>query len=127
MGKSRKRSRHYNTGYPYSVRVAHIHVVRPKVRRQSDSSLFIGTVASSSSGQLEGNLEIGMAVLHLSIMRSGGWWQTPKIEFRSIAGMTVNGSACHEFFSRSTITEGQRKSCACRLICRDSAPSLQHI
>ena len=42
MGKSRKRSRHSNTGYPYSVRVAHIHVVRPKVRRQSDSSLFIG-------------------------------------------------------------------------------------
>ena len=42
MGKSRKRSRHFNTGYPYSVRVAHIHVVRPKVRRQSDSSLFIG-------------------------------------------------------------------------------------
>ena len=42
MGKSRKRNRHSNTGYPYSVRVAHIHVVRPKVRRQSDSSLFIG-------------------------------------------------------------------------------------
>ena len=47
MGKSRKRSRHSNTGYPYSVRVAHIHVVRPKVRRQSDSSLFIGDCSST--------------------------------------------------------------------------------
>ena len=43
MGKSRKRSRHFNTGYPYNpIRVAHIHVVRPKVRHDTDSSLFIG-------------------------------------------------------------------------------------
>ncbi|KAK9907730.1 hypothetical protein WJX75_008823 [Coccomyxa subellipsoidea] len=43
MGKSRKRSRHCNTGYPYNpIRVAHIHVVRPKVRHSTDSSLFIG-------------------------------------------------------------------------------------
>ncbi len=45
MGKSRKRSRHCNTGYPYNpIRVAHIHVVRPKVRHSSDSSLFIGNL-----------------------------------------------------------------------------------
>ncbi len=52
MGKSRKRSRHSNTGYPYSVRVAHIHVVRPKVRRQSDNSLFIGDARPSKPSVL---------------------------------------------------------------------------
>jgi hypothetical protein len=50
MGKSRKRSRHFNTGYPYNpIRVAHIHVVRPKVRHDTDSSLFIGAASAPSS------------------------------------------------------------------------------
>ena len=50
MGKSRKRSRHFNTGYPYNpIRVAHIHVVRPKVRHDTDSSLFIGEAQALTS------------------------------------------------------------------------------
>ena len=65
MGKSRKRSRHCNTGYPYNpIRVAHIHVVRPKVRHSTDSSLFIGK--SSAWRTQSANLFCSLSVLFTS-------------------------------------------------------------
>jgi hypothetical protein len=43
MGKSRRRHKHPNTGYPYTiVRVAQIHVVRPKARHQAENGVYIG-------------------------------------------------------------------------------------
>ena len=43
MGKSRRRHKHPNTGYPYTiVRVAQIHVVRPKARHPAENGVYIG-------------------------------------------------------------------------------------
>ena len=43
MGKSWKNRRHASTGYPYShMRLAHVHIVRPKVRSEESNSLFLG-------------------------------------------------------------------------------------
>lgn len=44
MGKYWRARQHMHTGYPYSpMRIgSHVHVVRPRIRHQDSSSLFIG-------------------------------------------------------------------------------------
>ncbi|KAK9843460.1 hypothetical protein WJX81_004052 [Elliptochloris bilobata] len=57
MGKSRRRHKHPNTGYPYTiVRVAQIHVVRPKARHPAENGVYIGLLLEATVEPIFPNL-----------------------------------------------------------------------
>ncbi|KAK9798955.1 hypothetical protein WJX73_009072 [Symbiochloris irregularis] len=48
MGKSWKNRSHARTGYPYShMRIAHVHIVQPRVRAENGNSYFVGLFMES--------------------------------------------------------------------------------